>query len=257
MPMADQVLTDEIAVVVKHTFINVSLPSTAQNSLRRSSVPAGMWLCPFALERAEMCAMSDASTDSATDWSSESQEEREQDVDIATKETVENASICDESTMPSTLRTPLRSIANPWQPLQAWQSQRFDKQVADIKAKVEVAMVCSGCDADVHIRKESNGYTISVSLSVEDAERFGNDILAEAQEAILTASEQSTCVYVIGKDYYPFQAVSNGFVTTLAEMQDTEAACWDIYSWGTCPHGCACVRQHPRSVAYMMVQLIA
>jgi hypothetical protein len=257
MTMSAHAFTDEIAIVVKHTFINVSLSSMAQNSRRRSSVPAGLRLSPFAVKQAETCNISDVSTDSATDslWESQEEEQDGNEQDVACESL--HVHRCSEFDKPRPLAPTLCSSPSAWQPLEAWQSQRFDKQVADIKAKVEVAMVCSDYDVDVHIRKESNGYIVSVSVAEEDAERFGNDILAEAQETLLTASEQSTCVYVMGEGHQPFQAISNGFVTTLAEIQDKEAACWDIYSGGTCPHGCACIRQHPRSIAYIVVQLIA
>jgi hypothetical protein len=157
------------------------------------------------------------------------------------------------------LRTALRPTAKAWQPMQAeaWQSQRFDKQVADIKAKVEVAMLCSGYDADISIAKESNGYTISVTMATEDAKLSGDNLLAEAQQTLLTASQESSCVCVLGYGHNPFQALKKGFIATLAEMQDEAAACWDMYAWGSCPYGCACNRQHPRSVAYIVVQLVA
>jgi hypothetical protein len=229
-----------------------------------------MWLCPCGFEKIEMCSISDVSTDSASyAWESqgEEQEEDDQDVDLPFQEThafasqqLDARSECSSETSPQNSsekkRTALRSTAKTWQPLQAW-SQRFDKQVADIKAKVEVAMLCSSCDTDVHIQKESNGYTFYVTLAAQDAERFGDDVLAEAQEALLTASEQSTCVCVMGKEQHPFQALEKGFVSTLAEMQDEATACWDMYTRGTCPHGCACDRQHPRSIAYIVVQLFA
>jgi len=277
MTMSAQVLTEEmlsegIAVVVKHTFIDVSLPSMAQDSLRRSSVPAGMWLCPLGTDQRETCAVSDASTYTGCAWESQGEEEDEEDTEIASQEVAADSSFkldtcsesCGEKTYwsssdakPTALRTALRSTAKMWQPLQAWQSQRFDKQMADIKAKVEVAMLCSGYDADIHVQKESNGYTVSVTLATEDLERFGDEILAEAQQTLLTASEQSTCVCVLGYRHQPFQALQKGFIATLAEMQDEASACWDTYSWGVCPYGCACTRQHPRSVAYIVVQLIA
>lgn len=273
--MSAQACSEEISVVVKHTFIDVSLPSTAQDSLRRSSVPAGMWLCPTGIDQGEICGVSDVSTVSATGYDDDRESEGEsedinsrrvstevtpQQLDAQQHETPQ-LDTCSGRETRTALRTALRPTAKAWQPMQgaaqAWQSQRFDKQVADIKAKVEVAMLCSGYDAEISIEKESNGYTVSVTMATENAERFGDNLLAEAQQTLLTASQQSSCVCVLGYGRRPFQPLNKGFIATLAEMQDEAMACWDMYAWGSCPYGCACNRQHPRSVAYIVVQLVA
>jgi hypothetical protein len=138
------------------------------------------------------------------------------------------------------------------------QNPRFAKQVADIVAKLEITALSSEWDLQIDISKDTNGHTLSLSLKDEDEGGDHKDqIIAECKDALLRAAQESTCACVLGYALNPFQTLANGFTATLGEIEDASWACWDIFAMGACPHGSACARTHPTSMAYLVVQFVA
>jgi hypothetical protein len=133
-------------------------------------------------------------------------------------------------------RTALSAKAQPWQPNPPAHNSRFYKQAADVMAKLEVSLLSSAWDVDVVIKKEASNFTISVSMREDEAENWAL-VKSEAQEVLLRAAKESSCVYVLGCERDPFQQLGNGFSATLAEMRDESDA-------------------HPHSLAYVVLQLV-
>lgn len=155
-------------------------------------------------------------------------------------------------------RTALSSKAQAWQPPAPAQNARFNNQAADVMAKLEVALLSGEWDVDVVIKKDGNNFTVSVSMRLEEIGNWAL-VMAEAQEVLLRAAKESSCVYVLGYESQPFQPLENGyngFIATLAEMRDEAAACWETYAIGSCQSGNGCSREHPPSLAYVILKLV-
>jgi hypothetical protein len=105
-----------------------------------------------------------------------------------------------------------------------WPNQRFAQQVSDIMSKVEIALLASHYDVDVEIQKERTQCTVTASIKKDDPQVCDN-LLHEAQMALLSGAQQSTCVYLLGYAQQPFLSVTDGFQATLGEAQD-EASAW-------------------------------
>jgi hypothetical protein len=152
-------------------------------------------------------------------------------------------------------RAAYTSTANAWQNPPSIHSTRFGKQAADVVAKIEIAALSSEWDVEVSITKSSNGFNVAVMMEDEDVAHW-DELAAEVKETLLQGAQESTNLYVLGYANNAFQSTTRGFVATLGEMQDPAWACWDIYAMGCCQYGNACDRQHPPSVATLVVQLI-
>jgi hypothetical protein len=141
-----------------------------------------------------------------------------------------------QSSLSPPRRTALSAKAQPWQPTLSAHNSRFYKQAADVMAKLEVSLLSSEWYVDVAIRKESSNFTVSVSMRDDEVKNWAL-VKSEAQEVLLRAAKESSCVYVLGCGCDLFQPLGNGFMATLAEMKDESAA-------------------HPHSLAYVVLQLV-
>lgn len=163
-------------------------------------------------------------------------------------------SSADQSVSPQR-RTALSSKAQAWQPTPPAQNPRFNNQAADVMAKLEVALLSGEWDLDLVIKKDANNFTVSVAMKEEDVKNWSL-VVEEAQEVLLRAAKESSCVYVLGYDNEPFKKLENGFMATLGEMKDEAVACWDTYALGACHQGTACTKAHPQSSACVVLQLV-
>jgi hypothetical protein len=152
-------------------------------------------------------------------------------------------------------RTALSSKAQAWQPTPPAQNPRFNNQAADVMAKLEVALLSGEWDLDLVIKKDANNFTVSVAMKEEEVKNWPL-VVEEAQEVLLRAAKESSCVYVLGYENEPFKKLENGFMATLGEMKDEAVACWDTYALGACHQGAACTKAHPQSSACVVLQLV-
>lgn len=139
------------------------------------------------------------------------------------------------------LQVPTKVLPNP----------QFEQQVADVMAKLNLALMGSGYSDSVDIKKNDESYEIKILLPSGQEqhvkEQHEQEILSVAKQSLLWSAEQSSCVWVLGYKSGAFNSIAGGFEVTLAEMQDENRACWDIFERGTCSQGCSCRLQHPVS----------
>lgn len=130
----------------------------------------------------------------------------------------------------------------------------FNQQVADVVAKLEITLLATAGHESVQIRLQKDGAGFMVILAIKGGDAGLRDsLLRKAQEALCSAAEQSTVVYVVGYQGKAFEPVPRGFQATLAEMRDEASACWDYFGYGECAQGCACRWQHPAVTATVSV----
>jgi hypothetical protein len=146
--------------------------------------------------------------------------------------------------------TPLNAKARSWKPPRALPTPRFEHQIADVVAKLNLALMVESSNVDVH--QDSTGRLVTVWIPAHKSERV-ESVLGLAKEALTSAAEQSTCVYLVGYLDRPFKPVEQGFEVTLAEMQEEDEACWDFFGKGSCARGCSCRWQHSPSTEQVTV----
>jgi len=95
----------------------------------------------------------------------------------------------------------------------------------------------------------ARGWTLTVYVRPEELKRRTKDLTEAAQQALLSAAESSTIVYVLGYCARAFVPMPLGFGAALASMPDPERACWNTYSQGFCRTPGNCCFQHPTNQA--------
>merc|ERR1711959_160374 len=85
-------------------------------------------------------------------------------------------------------------------------------------AKVEIALLASSCNVGVDIQRERSHCNVIASISEEDWHAHDH-LLCEAQVALLSAAQESTCVCLLGYSHELFLRVEAGFQATLREIQ--------------------------------------
>lgn len=159
----------------------------------------------------------------------------------------------------------LSVAARPWHPsaspavsptaLELPFGQSFADHVARVVESASASLsLRAGGDVSVQAVQDRRGWSIIVRVPpwMEDA-KSSETLLAWTKAAVLNATEQSACVYVMGYLTSPFRAKQNGFGAVLGLMSDEGKACWDVYERGYCHRGLGCRWQHPASVRRLYV----
>jgi hypothetical protein len=122
----------------------------------------------------------------------------------------------------------------------------FKLKVADFVTTVASALEdCPSCVRVETMRKESSKcWTIELTTKAEG--RVNEEyLLSVIKSTLLSHSNSSQGVYMLGYAAKPFISRPNGCSVVLGSMAAETRACWDFYSKGLCRKGCACKWEHP------------
>lgn len=124
-------------------------------------------------------------------------------------------------------------------------AQAFQQEMAKLAMAVTATLAgCTYSDKVEAFDKGYQGWTIEV-MPTEELKHEKDCLVTLAQNALLTATSSSKTIYIMGHAIKPFMTKSQGFVAMIGDMQDETTACWELYSKGACPKGCACSWEHP------------
>jgi hypothetical protein len=100
--------------------------------------------------------------------------------------------------------------------------------------------------SNVALTDDPQEYVITIQLHGEANAETTEDALNFAKQALLTATGQSKCVYIMGYcSPQPFTMGAQGFEGCFGAMENARQACWHVFKKGFCQHGDACSKQHP------------
>lgn len=125
--------------------------------------------------------------------------------------------------------------------------QQYKQHFDDIIQFTMRAVRSSGLAANVELSGDMDGWSIVLRpLGAGDCQLTEERLLRVAKEALLEASSQSRCIFLIGYcSPKPFTMQPQGFAATLGAMESPTAACWHIFKKGFCRHGDDCNKKHP------------
>lgn len=282
--------SEAFPVVEKNTFLTVCVREAETPTRRSSSVPARL---RDQYDDSECCKSSDCfDSEAVTDVCTEASDETPasfSDSGITTEDGEMSTPILEyahqdwQDTVPvlclpvaAPQRTPLSSKAASWgektplsskaasfeppaQPMWkvgAPKNNKTKKWWQDSAAQVvkQLSMDLGKADYITRVEsiKEGEDWTVTIRSTPEQVYQFQR-ILTIAKESIMKAGDDSTCMYVLGRKWTPFQATPYGFSASLGSMRTPKKACWDMYDNGSCPRGCTCLWEHPAYVAAVNV----
>lgn len=125
--------------------------------------------------------------------------------------------------------------------------QPFKRHFEDVLNRAKRAMQESGYVANVEVRLDEDGWSISVQpIEMADGKWQTDRLLTIAKESLLQACSKSKCIYILGYCApKPFVMRAQGFEATLGAMESARTACWHVYKKGFCRHGASCCKEHP------------
>jgi len=133
-----------------------------------------------------------------------------------------------------------------------WVRKEFAEVIAAVKATLERGGLNDedadgGCAAsEVRVAESGGSWSVTGYFTQDNFTQAGRALML-AQQAMLEAAGDSSSVYVLGYETQAFtlNRLGNGFIGSLAFVQDEKAVCWDLLSRGSCFRGCNCRWQHP------------
>lgn len=267
--------SEAFPIIERNTFISVYCGESALPTRRCSSLPAQMRRREDALEcgaklkgktpdGVDSEAITDVCTESSfSDCGNTTEEGEQSPLSELAKDDDEHLSML-RAALPSA-KTRLSSKAALWAPaadsftpmaevapLGQWRVavpqdpewlRQWQESAASIVWNMSIVigqLECVSC-VDCHRDASTTAWTVSVRCSAAGFD----GVQAAAQESICKDVQRCQCLYLLGYRRAPFQPIPAGFVAVLASMVNTKNACWDYYTKGFCPRGCACQWEHP------------
>mmetsp|Transcript_19989 Transcript_19989/g.46028 ORF Transcript_19989/g.46028 Transcript_19989/m.46028 type:complete len:303 (-) Transcript_19989:141-1049(-) len=120
----------------------------------------------------------------------------------------------------------------------------YDLQCKHVVDFAREAISQSGYTTKVEMNSSKSGWSI-VAWVLPQFLCFVDIILTDAKNALLQGAAESSSMFVIGYDAWPFLPTANGFSAALGAMEDEQQACWDFFTTGTCSRQGRCRWHHP------------
>lgn len=256
-----------VPLCIKNTFIEVEEPASQQ---RFSSLPPSLRLSgggcrPRAMTTGNRCAspLKDR-TSSPSSRAPDTDEEVSTEADTSeagedTNSEAEAASTGEDDKVASLVEPPpapqsrLNSRARLWTPgasaamvprQLSWEEAEFTQKLKGVAAAVHAVLINCFYVGVVEATESHLGWNIIARLLPRDCHQK-ETTLTLAKQAIISASEVSSPLYVLGYSARPFVDTVGGFSARFVGVSDEHNACWGLLQQGFCRYGEACRWRHP------------